>query len=64
MITRPTNFGTIGSVGHTDGKNIGGVESTIPPKATKKVNQVLAMEPSIHVPLMHAPQNLQVSNNE
>jgi flagellar capping protein FliD len=64
MITIPTNFGTIGNVGHTVGNNIGGVEITIPPKATKRVNQLLAMEPSIHVPLMHAPKNLQVSNNE
>jgi hypothetical protein len=64
MITRSTNFGTIRNVGHIDGKNIGGVEITIPPKATKRVNQLLAMEPSIHVPLMHATKNLQVSNNE
>jgi hypothetical protein len=64
MITIQTNFGTIGNVGHADGKNIGGVEITIPPKPTKRVNQLLAMEPSIHLSLMHAPKTLQVSNNE
>jgi hypothetical protein len=64
MIIKLTNFGTIGNVGHIDGKNIRGVEITIPPKATKIVNQLFAMEPSIHVPLMHALKNLQVSNNE
>jgi len=64
MITIQANFCTIGNVGNTDGKNIGGVEITIPPKATKRVNQLLAMEPSIHLPLIHAPKTLQVSNNE
>ncbi len=59
-------FGIVGNVGHMDGNNIGVVNlSPYHQKPHKelanKVDQYRTMEPTIHVPLMHA---LKISNNE
>jgi hypothetical protein len=65
VIIRSINFGTIGNVGHMDGKKIGDAKITIPPKVTIFFDQSLAMEPTwIHVPIMHAPKNFQISNDK
>jgi hypothetical protein len=64
LITRSIDFGPIGNVGHMNTINTSDVEVTIKPEAIEIVDQPLAMEHPINVPLMHAPENLQVSSDE
>jgi hypothetical protein len=64
VITRLIDFGPIGNVGHTNTINTGGVKVIIELEPIEKVDQPLAMEHPINVPLMHASKNLQVSSDE
>jgi hypothetical protein len=66
MIIKLIMFCTVGNVGHMDGNNIGVVNLSPshqkPHKElTNRVDQYLTMEPTIHVPLMHA---IKISNDE
>jgi hypothetical protein len=58
------DFGSVENVGHINTINIGGVDVTIKLEAIEIVDQSLAMEHPINVPLMHALENLQVSSDE
>jgi hypothetical protein len=64
VITRLIDFGSVGNVGHINTINIRVAKVTIKPQAIKRVDQSLAMEHPNDVPLMHAPKNPQVSNDE
>lgn len=64
VITRLTNFGSVRNVGHINTINIRVAEVTIEPQAIERVDQSLTMEHPNDVPLMHALNNLQVSNDE
>ncbi len=64
VITKLTDFGPIGNVGHMNTIKTKGVEVTIKPKAIERMDQPLAMEYPINVPLMHALKNLQVASDE